>query len=144
MGKQEVSMAEIKTKPGLVKVEDFIEKLGDEQQFDANTLIDIMEDVSGEPPVMWGSSIVGFGKLTYKYASGRDVEWLRIGFSPRKGKMSLYITNEAENYLPQLEQLGGKYRIGKGCIYIRKLSDVDEDKLRELIQQAYDGSKKLG
>lgn len=137
-------MAEIKTKPGLVKVEDFIEKLGDEQQFDANTLIDIMEDVSGEAPLMWGSNIVGFGALRYKYASGRDVDWLRIGFSPRKGKMSLYLTNEAENYLPQLEKLGGKYSIGKGCIYIRKLSDVDEGKLRELIQQAYDDSKKLG
>ena len=136
-------MADIKTKPGLVKVDDFIDKLGDEQQFDANMLIDIMEDVSGEAPVMWGSSIIGFGTLTYKYASGRKGDWLRIGFSPRKAKISLYITNEAENYVPQLEQLGVKYSIGKGCIYIRKLSDVDEGKLRELIQTAYNDTKKL-
>jgi len=137
-------MAEIKTKPGVMKVEDFIEKLSDEQQFDASELIDIMSDVTGEEPVMWGTSIVGFGRLNYKYASGRDVEWLRVGFSPRKGKISLYLTNEAEHYVPELDQLGGKYKIGKGCIYIRKLSDVDESKLRELIEKTYDDSKKLG
>ncbi len=137
-------MVEIKTKPGLVSVEDFIEKLSDDQQFDASELIDIMSDISGEEPVMWGANIVGFGRLIYKYASGRDVEWLRIGFSPRKGKISLYITNEAEQYTSELEQLGGKYKIGKGCIYIRKLSDVNEDKLKTLIQKAYDDSKKLG
>ena len=137
-------MAEIKTKPGLISVEDFIEKLSDDQQFDASELIDIMSDISGEEPVMWGANIVGFGKLVYKYASGRDVEWLRIGFSPRKGKISLYITTEAEQYIPELEQLGGKYKIGKGCIYIRKVSDVEEDKLKALIQKAYDDSKKLG
>lgn len=137
-------MAEIKTKPGLVSVEDFVEKLSDDQQFDASELIDIMSDISGEEPVMWGANIVGFGKLAYKYASGRDVEWLRIGFSPRKGKISLYITTEAEQYIPELEQLGGKYKIGKGCIYIRKVSDVEEDKLKALIQKAYDDSKKLG
>ncbi len=137
-------MAEIKTKPGVIKVDDFIEKLNDDQQFDASELIDIMSDVSGEEPVMWGTSIVGFGKLTYKYASGRDVEWLRIGFSPRKGKISLYITMEAQQYTPELEQLGGKYKIGKGCIYIRKLADVQEDKLKVLIKKAYEDSKKLG
>ena len=137
-------MAEIKTKPGIVSVEDFVEKLDDERQFDVSTLIDIMSDVSGEKPVMWGSSIIGFGTLSYKYASGRDVDWLRIGFSPRKGKISLYITVEAEQYIPDLEQLGGKYSIGKGCIYIRKLADVDEGKLRVLIQKAYDDSKKRG
>ena len=137
-------MAEIKTKPGVIKVDDFIEKLNDDQQFDASELIDIMSDVSGEEPVMWGTSIVGFGKLTYKYASGRDVEWLRIGFSPRKGKISLYITMEAQQYTPELEQLGGKYKIGKGCIYIRKLAGVQEDKLKVLIKKAYEDSKKLG
>lgn len=137
-------MAEIKTKPGVIKVDDFIEKLNDDQQFDASELIDIMSDVSGEEPVMWGTSIVGFGKLTYKYASGRDVEWLRIGFSPRKGKISLYITMEAQQYTPELEQLGGKYKIGKGCIYIRKLADVQEDKLKVLIKKAYEDSKKIG
>jgi hypothetical protein len=136
-------MAEIKTKPGVVSVESFLEKLDDEQQYEANTLIDIMTDVSGNPPVMWGASIVGFGKLTYKYASGRDVEWLRIGFSPRKGKLSLYITNEAEKYIPQLETLGGKYKIGKGCIYLRKLNDVNIDALRSLIQKAYDDTMKI-
>jgi hypothetical protein len=137
-------MAEIKTKPGMVTVESFLEKLDDERQFEANELIDIMSDVSGEPPVMWGTSIVGFGKMNYTYASGRQLEWLRIGFSPRKGKISLYLTVEAEKYIPQLEKLGGKYSIGKGCIYLRKVNDVDTDKLRALIEKTYEDSKKIG
>lgn len=137
-------MTEMKTKPGVVKVEDFVEKLNDEQQFDASELIDIMRDVSGDEPIMWGASIVGFGKYTYTYASGRTGDWPRIAFSPRKGKISLYITDKAENYISDLEKLGTKYSIGKGCIYIRKIAGVDEDKLRALIQKAYDDSKLIG
>lgn len=135
-------MAEPKTRPNKVTVESFLEKLTDDQQYDSNALIDIMSDVTGEEPVMWGAHIVGFGTVTQTYASGREMDWLRIGFSPRKGKLSLYLTSEAETYIPQLEQLGGKYSIGKGCIYIRRLADVDQHRLRELIEKAYNDSIK--
>lgn len=134
-------MSSPKTRPGVVKVEDFLDKLEDDREFEANELIDIMSDITGEPPVMWGGSIIGFGSMDLKYASGRELEWPILAFSPRKHKISLYITNQAEDYIPQLENLGGKYSIGKGCIYLRKLNDVDIDKLRELIQKAYDDIK---
>jgi hypothetical protein len=133
-------MSDIKTKPNAVTVENFLESLDDERQFEASTLIDIMEEVTGEKPVMWGSSIVGFGTMAYTYANGKEADWLRVGFSPRKGTLSLYLTTEAEQYIAQLDQIGGKYQIGKGCIYIRRLNDVDIDKLRELIRDAYQAS----
>lgn len=85
---------------------------------------------------MWGSSIIGFGTVRYKYASGQEGDWMRIGFSPRKGKLSLYITVDAEQYKDQLDETG-KYKIGKGCIYINKLADVDKVKLTEIIRSAY-------
>lgn len=136
-------MVEIKTRPGVVSVGSFLEHLDDEHQFDASVLIDIMSDVTGEVPVMWGTSIIGFGKMSYTYASGKQADWLRIGFSPRKGKISLYLTADAKRYIPQLEKLGGKYSIGKGCIYLRRVHDVDTDKLRELITSAYKDSHEI-
>jgi hypothetical protein len=122
-------MSEPKTKPGIATVESFIESLDEDRQFDATTLIDIMEDVSGEKAVLWGANIVGFGS---------QAGWPKIAFSPRKGKISLYLTNDAEKYIPQLEALEGKYQIGKGCMYIRKVGDVDSGQLRALIQATYD------
>ena len=133
-------MAEIKTKPGEVEVEHFLEGLDAKRQEEADILIDIMEDVSGKPPVMWGSSIVGFDPFHYRSKSGSEGTWPRIGFSPRKGKISLYITFEAEEYLSLIEELGGKNSIGKGCIYIHKFDQVDQSKLRELIQRGYEDS----
>lgn len=131
-------MTEIKTKPGEVEVEHFLEGLDAKRQEEADVLIDIMEDISGQPPVMWGKSIVGFDPFHYKSKSGMEGVWPRIGFSPRKGKISLYITFEAENYLPLIEDLGGKNSIGKGCIYLHKFDQIDQSKLRNLIQRAYD------
>lgn len=134
-------MSTIKTKPHAKKVSEYLKTLDFEREFVARQLIDIMREVTGEQPVMWGPTIVGFGTMRYRYASGKDAEWLRIGFSARKGKTSLYLTQEAEQYLPMLEELGVKYSIGKGCIYLHKFDDIDIDELRQLIGQAVEDSK---
>ena len=118
---------------------DFLSTLDEEQQRDSQVLVTIMSDVSGEPPVMWGASIIGFGTLRYTYASGRTGDWMRIGFSPRKGKLSLYITVTAEKYESDLEKVG-KHKIGKGCIYINKLADIDQEALTAVIRKAYQDS----
>lgn len=136
-------MSGIKTKPGEVQVEDFLEQLDASRQEEADVLIDIMEDITGKPPVMWGSSIVGFDTYHYKTKSGQEADWPIIAFSPRKGKMTLYITYEAEQYVPLVEGLGGKNSIGKGCIYLHKFGEVDQNKLRALIQRGYEDSLEL-
>lgn len=134
-------MAELKTKANDADVNQFISSLTDTQQVaDSLKLVEIMSSISGEKPVMWGPSIIGFGTMHLKYASGRELDWLRIGFSPRKGKLSLYVTMEAEKLTADYKDLG-KYSIGKGCIYITKLSDVDEAKLTNMIKTAYDATK---
>lgn len=135
-------MAGIKTKPGEVEVEHFLQTLDAKRQEHADLLIDLMEDISGKPPVMWGKSIVGFDSFHYKTKSGNEADWPIIAFSPRKGKMTLYITYEAEHYLELIGKLGGVNSIGKGCIYLHKLDRVDTKRLRELIQKGYDDSVK--
>lgn len=131
-------MSGIKTKPGEVEVEDFLQQLDAQRQEEADVVIDIMEDITGKPPVMWGASIVGFDTFHYKTKSGQEADWPIIAFSPRKTGMTLYITYEAEQYLPLVEELGGKNSIGKGCIYLHKFNQVDRTKLRSLIQRAYE------
>ena len=133
-------MGEIKTRPGEVEVEHFLETLDAKRQEEADVLIDMMEDITGKSPVMYGSSIIGFDPYHYRSKSGSEGVWPRIGFSPRKGKISLYITFDAEKYLPLIEELGGKTSIGKGCIYLQKFEQIDQSKLRALIQRAYEES----
>lgn len=118
---------------------DFLAGLDADQQQDSQVLIDMMAEVTNEQPVMWGTSIIGFGTMQYTYASGRTGDWMRIGFSPRKGKLSLYITVNADKYKSDLEKMG-KHKTGKGCIYINKLADVDNDVLKEIIEKAYKNS----
>lgn len=131
-------MAELKTQANDASVEAFIDSLDDPQQIaDSLKLIEIMSKVAGAKPVMWGNAIVGFGLVHLKYASGRDLEWLKIGFSPRKGKLSLYVTFDADKLTAQFKNLG-KYKTGKGCIYINRLADVDEAELTKLIKTAYE------
>jgi len=126
-----------KTVPNEANVYDFIARLDDsQQQEDSKALVEIMQTISGEKPVLWGSSIVGFGTLQYTYSTGRKGDWMKIGFSPRKGKLSLYITGDASKYSKELDAMG-KHKIGKGCIYITKLADVDVQKLTEIIRAAY-------
>jgi hypothetical protein len=127
-------MAEIKTKQNTASVEDFINSVPDEQKRkDSFVVLEMMKKASGEEPKMWGSSLIGFGNLTVKSPNtGREVEWLRIGFSPRKANLSLYLTGDIKKYDASLKKLG-KHKTGVGCLYINKLQDVDLNVLQEMI-----------
>ena len=129
-------MVELKTKPTKVRAEDFLESVEHPQRkADGFELLKIMKEVTKEDPVMWGDSIVGFGTYHYKYASGREADWLKVGFSPRKRSLTVYLAPGLDEIEPYLEKLG-KHRVGKGCLYINKLSDVDEDVLKKIIKKS--------
>lgn len=126
-------MAENKTQPSGIEPAAFIAALPDAaRRADAEAVCALMERLSGEPPVMWGPSIVGFGRYRYRYDSGREGEMARIGFSPRKAELVLYLADGFAGHAALLAKLG-KHRTGKSCLYIRKLSDVDRDVLAALI-----------
>jgi hypothetical protein len=130
-------MAETKTKATEVDPEDFIAAVPDPQRrADAEKLTAMMERLSGEPPKMWGPSIIGFGDYTYKYDSGHGGTSARAAFSPRAKELVLYLSSDG--YAGKEDQLArlGKHRIGKACLYIKKLSDVDEAVLEEMISDS--------
>lgn len=136
--------AELKTKVNEASVAGFLNSVEDEQKRnDAFELLKIMEQVTKETPKMWGTSIVGFGSYHYKYATGHEGDAPRMGFSPRKQSLTLYIPGALEQYQGFLEKLG-KHSTGKGCLYIKRLSDVDLGVLKELIAESDQVSKKLG
>jgi hypothetical protein len=127
-------MAENKTQPNSKSVEEFLDGIGDPvKQNDSRTLVQMMQEITGSEPVMWGDSIVGFGDFHYKYASGREGDWFQVGFSPRKQSLTIYVMGYLEQYGDILENLG-KYKHGKGCLYINRLEDVDMQVLRNLIE----------
>ncbi len=127
-------MAVLKTKVSSVSVDEFIKKLSDPQKRkDAIEIIKLMEKTVKEKGKMWGTSIIGFGNRHLKYESGREIEWFILGFSPRKSNFSLYLPGGLEKKKSLLEKLG-KYKTGKGCIYINKLEDVNVSILNELIK----------
>ena len=129
-------MTELKTKKNETSVEGFLTSVENEKRREDSFLVlDLMKEVTGEEPTMWGTSIVGFGNYHYKYASGREGDWFVVGFSPRKQNMTLYITDGFENYKLLLGKLG-KHKTGKSCLYINKLEDVDQDILKELVKQS--------
>ena len=131
-----MAAAENKTQPTTVNPADFIAAIPDEhRRADCAALNAIMREVTGQEPVMWGENMVGFGKYTYKYASGRSGEWLTTGFAPRKDNLTLYFCYYLESQAALLAKLG-KHKVGKGCLYIKRLSDVDEGVLRQLIAAA--------
>jgi hypothetical protein len=124
-------MAEQKTKPTKTSVESYIDKIDDESvRDDSRELIKMMQKLTGEPPVMWGTSIIGFGKYHYKYASGHEGEACLAGFAPRKTNLTVY----AYPVVPELMQKLGKYKGSKGCIYIKKLSDIDMQVLEKVVK----------
>jgi len=126
-------MADTKTKATQVEPAAFIAAVPDlQRRADAEKLCATMERLSGEPPKMWGPSIVGFGSYRYRYESGHQGEAARIGFSPRAKEIVLYLLDGYDGKEEQLARLG-KHRIGKSCLYIRKLSDVDEAVMEEMI-----------
>ena len=129
-------MAEAKTQRTKRSVDAFLNTIPDEQKRkDAFAIVDIMRKATKAEPVMWGSSIVGYGTYRYQYASGRTGEWPLTGFSPRKQNLTLYITSGFEQYEELLKSLG-KFKTGKACLYIKRLDDVDLPTLRKLIKQS--------
>ena len=131
-------MAKLKTQKTDASVTEFLESVPNERRRkDGLAVLELMKEVTGEEPAMWGSSIVGFGSYRYKYASGREGEWPLVGFSPRKQNLTLYIMSGFDDYDALLADLG-KYKTGKACLYINKLEDVDQDILRELVKQSAD------
>lgn len=124
-------MSENKTKPTKLPADNFLASIGDdERRADCQVIRQIMERVTGEPAVMWGSSIVGFGTYHYRYESGRKGDWALAGFSPRKKDTSVYLMAGGPGQAGLLAQLG-RYKMGKSCLYIRKLSDVDPGVLEQ-------------
>jgi len=129
-------MAELKTKATNESVTAFLNKVTDkDRRDDCFAVLEIMKDVTGEEPKMWGPSIVGFGRYHYKYESGREGEWMITGFSPRKGDLTLYIMPGLDVF-PDLMKRLGKFKTGKSCLYIKKLEDVDPGVLRQLVKQS--------
>lgn len=131
-------MAEIKTKPNSASVLDFINNVKDEQKRkDSFIILEMMEKATGEEPVLWGSSLIGFGKIKYKSpATGREVDWMKIGFSPRKANLSLYLM-DLKKHTAALKNLG-RHKTGVGCLYINKLDEIDLKVLKEIINSSFD------
>lgn len=130
-------MAELKTKPTAASVEAFINTVKDEQKRkDSFVVLELMKKASGEAPRMWGASIIGFGNVRLKSpATGREVDWLRIGFSPRKAALSLYLAGDISKHAAALKKLG-KHKTSVGCLYIKKLEDIDLKVLKGMIEVA--------
>jgi hypothetical protein len=126
-------MAELKTKLTQASVEEFLNSIKNDQvRQDCWAIVDIMHAATKAKPQMWGASIVGFGSYHYKYASGREADWILIGFSPRKQNITLYIMAGFKHYDELLARLG-KYTHAKSCLYIKRLSDVHLPTLKELV-----------
>lgn len=126
-------MAELKTKATKASVRAFVNSITDEQRRrDAKAILSMMQEATKEKPAMWGTSIVGFGRLHYTYATGREGDWFRAGFSPRKDAFTLYLCGGFEPHQDLLAKLG-KYRTGVGCLYVKKLEDVNPQVLKQLI-----------
>lgn len=127
-------LAEIKTKQTSASVDSFIDNIPDEQKRkDSQAILKMMEKATKEKPKMWGSSMIGFGYVRYKSpTSGREVDWFKIGFSPRKANFSLHLVLDIKQHADVLSKLG-KHKTGVGCLYINKLEDVDTKVLEKII-----------
>lgn len=121
-------------------VDDFLETVSEKRRDEAYTLIEMMSHVSGELPKMWGPSMIGFGSYHYVSRSKIEADWFKIGFSPRKAKISLYLSCDADEFADELAELG-KYTRGKGCIYANKLEDIDMKVLERICRAAYKNTK---
>lgn len=136
-------MAENKTKPVKASVKAFIDSIEDEsKRNDCRKIAKLFADALGEKPVMWGDSIVGFGNYHYKYESGREGDFFLAGFSPRAQNITLYIM-PGYGFMPELRKKLGKVKEGKGCIYLKRLEDVDLDALKKLTVESAKYMRKL-
>ena len=128
-----MAKAELKTKVNDASVTKFLDSVADEEKRnDCLEILKLMKQVTKEEPKMWGSSIVGFGSYHYKGKSGREGDWMLIGFSPRKQNLTLYLMGGFEAHTALLKKLG-KFTTSVGCLYIKKLDDVDKKVLKELV-----------
>ena len=128
-------MSELKTQPNDASVEDFLHSVENKRRReDGLKLLEIFKEVTGNTPIMWGSSIVGFGMYKYTYPDGRQIDWMITGFSPRKQNLSLYIMSGFKKNEGLRNNLG-KHKTSVACLYINKLADVDESVLREIIAE---------
>ena len=129
-------MAENKTKPGTENIEKFLSSIPDQnKREDCMVLIEMMKKASGKDPVLWGGTMIGFGDYHYKYESGREGDIFMIGFAPRKQNLVIYNMGGFEE-VEEMKKLG-KHKMGKGCLYIDKLSDIDQPALKKLIEKSY-------
>lgn len=130
-------MAEPKTTMNRASVADFLAGIADPQRrADATELCELIREVTGVEPAMWGTSIVGFGSYHYVYASGREGDWPAVGLSPRKQNLTMYLSEGFDGYADRLAALG-RHTTGKSCLYLRRLSDVDLSVLRELVRESF-------
>ncbi len=130
-------MAELKTKMTRASVPKFLSTIKDKKKkLDCRTLLSIMKRISKEDPKMWGTSIIGFGRYHYRYASGREGDWFRIGFSPRERAISIYVTAGFGGMEPELRTLG-RHTTGGCCLYVRKLDEVDRRQLTRILATGY-------
>ena len=134
-------MAELKTKKTEASVDKFIAGVADAgRREDCKRVIEIMKKATKSVPKMWGSSIVGFGSCLYKYPNGREMDWFPIGFSPRKQNLTFYIVGGI-NQFPELMKKLGRYKTGKGCLYINTLAEIDLSVLTELFKKSVAATK---
>ena len=136
-------MSRLKTKPTEIKVEDFLNAVDNEKKRqDSYTIIKIMKEITKQEPYMWGPSIIGFGTYHYKYDSGHEGDAPVAGFSPRKDAFSIYIMAGFTGYQELMDKLG-KYKMGKACLYVKKLEDIDIEILKELIKKSVEYCKQI-
>lgn len=136
-------MSEAKTKPTAQSVDEFLQRVDNAQQrADAYQIVALMREITGEEPVMWGPSIVGFGSYHYRYASGHEGDSPITGFSPRKGNTVVYLSDGFEEHSDLLSRLG-KHKTGKVCLYLKRLGDVDQGVLRELVQRSVEHMRRM-
>lgn len=129
-------MSQNKTQPTGQSAEAFLNTVdNDQRRQDAFEVLHMMQEITGKEPVMWGDSIIGFDQYHYKYDSGREGDFLIVGFSPRKTALTLYLSSGFARYDELMSKLG-KYKTGKSCLYVKKLEDVNRDVLAELIRQS--------
>jgi hypothetical protein len=137
-------MAEIKTKPTQANAMKFLESVEDlQKRADSLIILRMLEEITNQQPVMWGNSMIGFDQFEYKNSKGEKNYWPVIGFSPRKQNLTLYIMPGFERFGSLLEKLG-KHTTSKGCLYIKRLSDVDVSVLRKIAEESYRVMKEEG
>lgn len=136
-------MAELKTKPTKGSVTAFLSSVEDPQRRkDCKQVMALMREVTGKKATLWGDSIIGFGQYHYRYASGREGDWMVTGLSPRKQNLTVYIMNGFENYQDLLDRLG-PHKTAKSCLYIKKLDQIDLDVLQEVIRRSFKDMQRM-